>query len=361
MRKRLLTTAIASCTLAGAVASAVDTPTDAPPRELGDVQWRRDYTRAMADAKTANKPVLLLFQEIPGCHTCTTFGDNPLSHPLLVEAMQTRFIPIAVHNNKSGRDAEILKWYDEPAWNNPVMRFVTPDGDDIIPRKDGVYATADVAQRMIAALDAAQRDVPDYLHLAAQECDTRSHATATFAMHCYWEGEAHLGAIDGVITTRAGWYDGREVVEVVYDPARVPFGTLVKAADRTQCATRVYVPDDTQYAAAKDVVGDRAIHERATVRDAKESDRKFALRQAKAWKHLPLTPMQQTKVNADLRLRKDPRRWLTPSQDALLTQIAIGLREHPACLDGLTPPNDLAKWNGYIAKVRQRLQTPSTG
>lgn len=36
------------------------------PVELGQVRWRRDFDAALAEAKKADKPVLLLFQEVPG-------------------------------------------------------------------------------------------------------------------------------------------------------------------------------------------------------------------------------------------------------------------------------------------------------
>ena len=36
------------------------------PIELGQVDWRRDHDRAFAEARRAERPVLLLFQEIPG-------------------------------------------------------------------------------------------------------------------------------------------------------------------------------------------------------------------------------------------------------------------------------------------------------
>ena len=34
--------------------------------------------------------------------------------------------------------------------------------------------------------------------------DTQWTETAVFAMYCYWEGEAKLGTLDGVISTRIG-------------------------------------------------------------------------------------------------------------------------------------------------------------
>jgi Thioredoxin-like len=50
-------------------------------RELGGVAWLRDYDRALALAAEQGKPILLLFQEVPGCSTCVRFGQDVLTHP----------------------------------------------------------------------------------------------------------------------------------------------------------------------------------------------------------------------------------------------------------------------------------------
>lgn len=36
------------------------------PRELGKVRWLRDHDEALATSKKTQKPVFLLFQEVPG-------------------------------------------------------------------------------------------------------------------------------------------------------------------------------------------------------------------------------------------------------------------------------------------------------
>ncbi len=69
-----------------------------------------------------------------------------------------------VYNNRSsGMDRELLERYREPAWNYQVIRFLDAKGRDIIPRKDRVWTTSGVAQRMTKALAAVKRPVPDYL------------------------------------------------------------------------------------------------------------------------------------------------------------------------------------------------------
>ena len=83
------------------------------PVELGKVKWLRSYEEAIAQSRQECKPVLILFQEVPGCGTCQKYGNEVLSHPLLVEAIETHFVPLAIFNNKGGADAEVLKRYNE--------------------------------------------------------------------------------------------------------------------------------------------------------------------------------------------------------------------------------------------------------
>jgi hypothetical protein len=87
-----------------------------------------------------------------------------LSNPQLVKAIEETFIPMLVYNNRSsGMDRELLKRYREPAWNFQVIRFLDAGGRDIIPRKDRVWTTRGVAQRMVKVLEALKRPVPGYL------------------------------------------------------------------------------------------------------------------------------------------------------------------------------------------------------
>ena len=39
---------------------------NAAPVELGEVKWGRDYEAALADSVESRRPVLILFQEVPG-------------------------------------------------------------------------------------------------------------------------------------------------------------------------------------------------------------------------------------------------------------------------------------------------------
>jgi hypothetical protein len=47
--------------------------------ELGKVTWFRDYNYALHLSSKLSKPILLFFQEIPGCSTCVNFGRSTIS------------------------------------------------------------------------------------------------------------------------------------------------------------------------------------------------------------------------------------------------------------------------------------------
>jgi len=268
------------------------------PVELGRVVWERDFAAGLARARGSRKPAFVLFQEVPGCSTCASFGREALSNPLLVEAIETEFVPIAVLNNRGGADAEVLARTGEPAWNNPVVRFLDGEGSDVIPRRDSIFTAGALAARMVTALEAAHRPVPGYLLLAGEETRARSTRRAVFAMGCYWSGEACLGAIDGVISTRAAQSGRREVVEVSYDPRALEESELVAKARARGCS-------------------DEALASDVSIEPASEADQKYYLR-GSPLDGLAMTPLQATRVNAALAAGEDPNVFLTPKQRARL-------------------------------------------
>ena len=122
------------------------------PIELGKVNWMRDYDKGVEEAEKANKPIFLLFQEVPGCGNCTKYGKDILSHPLIVEAIEDNFVPVAIYNNKGGEDKKVLKHFGEPSWNNPVVRFVNSAGANLSDRVANFRSTALLISAMEKAI-----------------------------------------------------------------------------------------------------------------------------------------------------------------------------------------------------------------
>ena len=139
------------------------------PIEAGNVRWGRDLDGALTNSARTGKPVLVLFQEIPGCSGVRKFGREVLTNPSLVKAIESEFYPVLVYNNRKGGPDEVyLRRFQEPARNYQVIRFLDGDARDIIPRKDRIWTTTGVASRMVEALNAAKRPVPDYLNALAK-------------------------------------------------------------------------------------------------------------------------------------------------------------------------------------------------
>jgi len=285
--------------------------------EVGEVDWGRDLDAAYTASETSGKPVLVLFQEVPGCAGCQQFGREVLSHPQIVEAIETEFEPVLVYNNRKGEDAGILKSFSEPAWNYQVVRFLNAEGKDIIPRRDKIWTTEALAARMAEALELRGRPVPGYLEALAAMSLGGDIDTAAFAMRCFWTGEMRLGGIEGVLTTEAGFLDGREVTKVVFDRDRISFSDLVAHAASCDCANKVYTTssgDSAIAAKGRLAVGSLTNDYRA----AGKSDQKRQLG-GTPFEKLDLSPVQATKINAHA--RSEPRnalQWLSPRQIAAL-------------------------------------------
>ena len=242
------------------------------PEEVGTVTWNRDFDAALASARKTDKPVFLLFQEVPGCAGCKRFGRDVLSDLDTVSMIEQNFTPLLIHNNKPGNDAAVLEKFSEPAWNYQVVRFLDSGGHELIPRKERVWEAAELKERMILALKKAGRPVK-----AAAPTQR-----VAIAQPCFWSGEMKIGAIEGVKRTEAGYLNGKEVTLVDYEPDTISLEELTREAKDKGVATQVFTEWESGYQKAPDF------------------DQKRQLQGTK-YEKLRLTPEQATKVNAFVR------------------------------------------------------------
>ena len=288
------------------------------PVELGQVHWLRDYDEALAQSVTNDLPVFMFFQEVPGCHTCSTFGNDIMSHPLIIEAIETHFIPLVIYNNKGGADAKILKKYKEPSWNNPVIRIVNSEGRDIVKRHSGSYKPSAIVSTIQNALLASNQITPNYINLLQQELSDNKEE-AVLSMYCFWTGEKEIGSMAGVQSTQAGYMNGTEVVKVSYDPKQISYAKLVSESSKKRCADKVYTNNkkkkliaDKENIPTKDINKYRVDHQD-----------KYYLSQTE-YQNIPMLNIQATKANALIAQRQTPFDILSPRQIEILGLVKSG-------------------------------------
>ncbi|GAA0443796.1 MULTISPECIES: VPGUxxT family thioredoxin-like (seleno)protein, type 2 [Sphingomonas] len=263
--------------------------------ELGEVAWLRDFERGLVAASDQGKPILLLFQEVPGCSTCINFGQDVLTHPLMVELIADHFIPVAIFNNHPGKDAEILRRFGEPSWNNPVVRFLGPDGAELVPKLADRYDALGLHEKITAVLERLGSDLPGYFRLLGRDLlvENSLAESAVYTTPCFWSGETSLAQHPAIVTTEAGWIDGEEVVRVDFDP-RVASRSKLNSYARTEGFSPL----------------EGALFNL-------DGEPQFYLRKHAA-RHLPLTPAQRTQINLAVPYHMPIADLLSPQQNAWL-------------------------------------------
>ena len=340
-----------------------------PMMELGRVNWIRDYDDAVVLSKESGKPIMLLFQETPGCDVCEWFGCGPLSHTLIVDAAENEFIPCAISNNISGgKDRETLERFEEPASNAPVVRFVDSAGDDLIPRKHAVFSIGELLQRMATALEKADRPVPQYLSLAAYEASIEKVESVSFEVDCYC-GKDHLfQPLPGMLYVGMGSVGRSEAIHVIFDPAVISFEELMEhVKEKSIYFQSVYARSDEHQEIAERVNAVPVIRIDDPLLDFRECTDRISL--YKEYFYLPMTPLQEARISLELSLgpvRRKPDALLSPAQFELRDAI-ISLQEvDPSVLTRLDPddrsPVGMLRYaNKFRDAIEEFQQSPSSG
>ena len=289
--------------------------------ELGVVSWHRSFDEAKSLSSETGKPLLILFQEVPGCATCVNYGRQVLSHPLVAEAIETYFIPLAVFNNRGGEDGIVMKHFNEPPWNNPVLRIIDYHEKPLANRLAGDYSIAGTTGAMIKALEKSRKPVPEYLRIVNEE--NRPFIMpekAVFSTFCFWSGEIELGKIEGVVATTAGFMHGKEVVEVMFNSETISYTALLQRAGKNGVARNAYVFSEEQENAALHVLGESRVAWAKTFHPDRQT--KYYLSKT-PYSYIPLTSLQAIRINRALYEQENPDAYLSPRQRKMLSHIIM--------------------------------------
>ena len=271
--------------------------------ELGKVKWLRDYDTALAESKVQDKPVLLFFQEIPGCSTCVNFGRDVLSHPLMVEFIENEFIPLAIFNNRPGKDSDVLALYNEPSWNNPVAHFIDDKGKDIIPKLANNYQPLSMYNKMVEVLKQSGKSIPGYAILLGEDLKMEygNLKSTIYETPCFWSGETSMVLHPAVKYTEAGWINNSEVVKVFFDESQVSLTEL-----------NSYATNEGFF-----VIGDH--------RGYRTDERPQYYLSKSFFGYLPLSKAQRSQINVALPYSRKPEHYLSPKQAAMYQDVLKGI------------------------------------
>lgn len=319
------------------------------PVELGLVDWHRNYNQAIETASKEKKPVLILFQEVPGCSTASGYGKNVLTHPLIIDSIESEFVPLAIYNNVGGHDKEILDSFKEPSWNNPVVRIVDSERKALAPRLSGNYTKLGLVKNIHLALE---DKTPEYLKILEREliAQNSQREIAVFAMHCFWTGEGRLGAIDGVLSTEPGFMGGREVVKVEFNPKVISFEKLLITAKKNRVASHIYTNNKVHKKLAEKIIGENSVSDIATFRA--DNEPKYYISKT-PYRFIPMTPLQASRVNSAIGFRQSPDKFLSQRQLQLLNYVKANPNKNWG--SQIENKDFITAWNQVFSKVETKV------
>lgn len=270
-------------------------------KELGKVSWTRNFYNALKLSKEKGMPIFLMFQEVPGCFTCVSVGENILSNPLFVDLIEHEFIPLVIYNNVEGEDRVILNLFNEKAWNNPTFYFLNDLGENIVPKFEDSLNSLELVERAKSCLLEYKKTYPKYLDAIINDIRVREGMTKTtiYETPCFWSGETTLIQHPAIYTTEAGWIGEKEVVKVHYN------ANIVKENEIDE-----YAKSEGFY-----LVGN---HEKYRA----DANTQYYLKNS-IFKHLPMNYYQRSMVNFLLPYKQEIE-ILSPTQEAILNLITLG-------------------------------------
>lgn len=92
------------------------------PNRAAEIGWMPWEPSSFARARSEDKPILLAISAV-WCHWCHVMDETTYSDPAVIEAINARFVPIRVDND---RRPDVNARYNMGGW--PTTAFLAPDG-----------------------------------------------------------------------------------------------------------------------------------------------------------------------------------------------------------------------------------------
>ena len=119
------------------------------PNRAHEIAWRAWGEEAFAEARAADKPVLLAISAV-WCHWCHVMDETSYSDGEVIRGITERYIPIRVDNDER---PDVNRRYNMGGW--PTTAFLTPDGEIL---HGGTYLPPDAMRHYVAEIADLWRD-----------------------------------------------------------------------------------------------------------------------------------------------------------------------------------------------------------
>ena len=163
------------------------------PNRAGEIAWREWGDAAFAEAKAADKPILLAISAV-WCHWCHVMDETSYSDAEVILRINADYIPVRVDNDQR---PDVNRRYNLGGW--PTTAFLTPDGEIL---NGGTYIPPEGMRQYTAQIATVWRDRKDELLERLREATAQEgHTHEARAGDLGWE---IVDTIDALIR---GQYD----------------------------------------------------------------------------------------------------------------------------------------------------------
>jgi uncharacterized protein YyaL (SSP411 family) len=158
-----------------------------------EIAWRTWGDDAFAEARSADKPVLLAISAV-WCHWCHVMDETSYSDAEVIRGINERYIPIRVDNDER---PDVNRRYNMGGW--PTTAFLTPDGEIL---NGATYIPPDAMRHYVAEVADIWRDKRSELEPRLREM--KEHEGQA---HEQKSGELEPGIVDAIAALIRGQYD----------------------------------------------------------------------------------------------------------------------------------------------------------
>ena len=170
------------------------------PNRAHEIAWRPWGDEAFAEARAADKPVLLSISAV-WCHWCHVMDETSYSDGEVIRGINERYIPIRVDNDER---PDVNRRYNMGGW--PTTAFLTPDGEIL---NGATYVPPDTMRQYVT-------DIADTWRSKRDELEPRLREMKEHEAHAHQQKPGDLDA--GIVGTIAALIRGQ------YDPEFGGFG-----------------------------------------------------------------------------------------------------------------------------------------